>query len=599
VIEERGINMFRGADFLTSAVTEQTPFTLEQATPDQRALALQARSFLHEELTPRTEQIERGEPGLMRKLLRQASERSLLSAIIPAQYGGLGAGLKTHALLSLQLGPAHSFFVTWVVQTGLGALPIIHFGSDALKATYLPGMATGEVIGAFAVTEAEAGSDIMATTTQATCTPDRRHYLINGAKKWISNAGLADVLLVLAKVDGKQFTFFAIDAQSPGVSTMPEEQKMGLRGTFHRPLSFENSKVPTENMVWNAGMGIQIAQSALVVGRLSLALGCASASQGILAHAIHHVRTRRSFGKTLSSFGLTQQKLADLVADIYAAESVALRGVGLVDEYLSNLEQQGKTDNADRHTALVACTIEASIAKVLGSEVCNRVADESLQLFGGLGYIAGHPAEMAYRNLRPARIYEGTNEINRLVIASMLLRRDLPPLFPYLPALEADLAQGHFSTPLAPAALIDAVAGLERVKRAAFYVLLKVVTRRIKTLEHEQQILGYIADVVLYLYAIDSSLARALSIGDSTQIPLHALAAKYVMWRYLAPVRLAIEALLYCALNGDELNTARSQVYNFVGTYPADVIQQQRDLSALALERGGYPYALFLEASMR
>src|SRR5258707_896665 len=498
-----------GLEFLQEEVTEQKVFTPECFTAEQKTMAMIAQDFLTRELLPRTERIEQAESGLMRNLMIKAGESGLMMADVPKEYGGSGTGLRMSTILSEQIAWEHSFAATWIVQTGISLLPLVYFGSEALKAKYLPGMVTGKIIGAFAVTEAEAGSDIMATRTRAALSADGRYYILNGAKKWISNAGLADIFIVFAKVDDTKFTEFVIEKKWVGVSIGSEEQKLGIRGSSHCPVFFEDVRVPVENVLGEIGKGSKIVFSTLALGRLKMAAGCAGACKEALALTIKHTAERRTFGKPLGDFGLIQKKLAWMAAETYVIESMVYRSIGAIDDRLTDLRLGNKLNRDQIQAAIDAYAIEASICKIFASEASGRIIDEGLQLFGGYGYIQGHAIERAYRDIRITRIYEGTNEINRLLIAEALLRQQMPTMLKSLPQIEEIIKNERSRVMTGPIELREPLSVLKRAKLISRSIMTKATISLLPTIEHEQEFLEYIADILIILYALDSSLVRA------------------------------------------------------------------------------------------
>jgi alkylation response protein AidB-like acyl-CoA dehydrogenase len=607
MVYEQSNTLPTSADFLTKVVSEQEIFVPEQFLSQQKILLRTAYDFFTKEVLPKIEDIERAEPGVLRNLIQQAGKRGLLKAVIPRRYGGLEEGIKTNALLCEQFAQQQSFFATWAVQVGVSTLPIMYFANDELKARYLPGLADGSLIGSYAVTEAEAGSDVMSIKTSAVLTQDGRYYILNGSKKWITNAGLADIFTVLAKVDGIKLTEFVVEAHWDGVSIGPEAHTMGITGSSHPIIYFNNVQVPLQNRLWDVGVGLRVVSSTMTIGRLQLAVGCAGISRAALNYAIEHTLERYVFGRPLSDLGLVQEKLAYMVADIYAIESIAFRAIGLIDDCLADLKQRGKATPSSIQAAIETFTIEASIAKVFGSEASGRVIDEALQLFGGSGYVQGHPVERAYRDIRGARIYEGTNEINRLLISGTLFRRifshpetmtgqSLSNFHALLPLIEEEILNGY-QAPTGFPELEEAIKALEKTKRVAIYTVIKVAKKLLTTLEQEHEFLGTVADVLISIYAIDSTLARALSAvrASSKEAHMHVLVANLVTSRYLPQLRNRIYAMQRVISTGKELAQELEKLDTFLGIYDVDTISMQRDFAAMVIKRRKYPFFALLD----
>src|SRR5947209_5756777 len=415
---------YSSASYLGTPAGTQDSFSPECFSDEHRLMAETAHAFITGEVLPRVEEIEAQEPGLMRTLVEKAGALGLLSADVPEEYGGLGAGLTVSAILADYLSGEASFGVAWGAHNTIGTLPIIFYGTPEQKAVWLPGMATGAILGAYALTEPGAGSDAMGIKTRAT--RDGDSYVLNGQKQWISNAGIADVMIAFAKVDETRHTTFIVPFDTPGISLGAEEKKMGIKGSSTRAVYFDNVRVPATNVLGEVGKGHKIAFNILNIGRLKLGASCAGGSREVLALCARYVTERKAFGKTLQHFGLIQKKLALMAVETYAAESVNYRTAGLIEEALRATgpgSAAGGTAPTNTLHALEQYAMECSITKVLGSEALARVVDEGVQIFGGYGFMHEYPIEKAYRDARITRIFEGTNEINRLLLSGTLFRR--------------------------------------------------------------------------------------------------------------------------------------------------------------------------------
>ena len=429
-------------DYLIAPVGEQPIFAPEQLSDEQRMIAQTGLDFIAGQVVPRREAIEQqqtldGRP-LLRVLLEQAGELGMLMADIPEAYGGLEAGLTVSTMLSDVLAADSSFSAALGAQTTIGSLPIVYFGTDEQKAKYLPGLATGALISAYCLTEPGAGSDAMAIKTRASLDPDGEHYVLTGGKQWITNAGFADILIVFAKIDDSKFTAFIVESAWPGVSLGQEEKKMGIKGSSTRSVYFDGVRVPKANVLGEIGRGHKIAFNILNVGRLKLGAGTMAGARHALGLAVPYAKDRRAFGKAIAEFGLIRQKLAAITADTYAAESLVYRTAHLMEESV-------RAQTSNPVAGLEAFAIEASIAKVFGSETLARAVDDGVQIFGGYGFMHDYPIEGAYRDSRITRIFEGTNEINRLLISGTLFRRAMEgkvPLMDAYPAVEQRVMEG-------------------------------------------------------------------------------------------------------------------------------------------------------------
>src|SRR5579859_717562 len=423
-----------GASFLTKRVTEEHFLTPEKLDEEQRQIQEAAATFVAREVLPKHEGIEHQEPGLMPSLVKLA-EQGLLSIDVPEEYGGMDLGLVASSLVGHELREA-SFAVAMGAHTTIGTLPIVFYGTDEQKRKYLPKLASGEWIGAYALTEPGVGSDAMSIRTRATLAEDGTHYILNGAKQWISNAGFADVMVVFAKVDDTKHTGFIVETAWPGITTGAEERKVGIKGSSTRTVYFDNVKVPAENVLGEIGKGYKIAFNILNIGRLKLGMGTSGGARSALDMAAKYSDERKAFGRPLHGFGMIKKKLANMAADVYAAETLALRTVGMVEE----ARVAAGDDRQAQLKAIEEYAIECSIAKVFGSEALARCVDEGVQIFGGYGFMEEYPIAHAYRDNRINRIFEGTNEVNRLVAAGTLFQRalenkiDLMAAFPEIDA---------------------------------------------------------------------------------------------------------------------------------------------------------------------
>jgi len=583
-----------GTAFLTTPVSESADkiFTLEQRSEEQRWIEESAATFVQREVLPHIEAIDHQEPGLVPGLLKKAGEQGLLSIDVPEAYGGAELGLLTSALVGSQLREG-SFSTAIGAHTTIGTLPIVFYGTEAQKQFYLPKLASGEWIAAYALTEPGVGSDAMGLSTRAELSEDGKYYILNGTKQWISNAGFADVMIVFARIGNERPSAFIVETSWPGISTGAEERKMGIKGSSTRQVYFENAKVPVENLLGEIHKGYKIAFNILNIGRLKLGAGAVGGSRSALGLAAAYTTERKAFGKFLHEFGLIQKKLARIAAETYAAESEVFRTA-------ANIEQARRSAGENTEAAFRAIeeyAVEDSIAKVHGSEVLAFAVDEGVQIFGGYGFMQEYPIEKAYRDARIQRIYEGTNEINRLVASGTLFRRVLAgklDLMARFPTIEARVKSGQapdFAGEAIPTELRQAVNALERAKDVTIYAAMRIAMKYMQAIEQEQEFIDYLANLLIDLYAIDSALARATQAirrGDENSAT-HVKLAQLATWLAFSRIRLNLDQMIMTNMNEDQVEIELARVRAYLGDYLLNGVALQRELAATVVEKQGYP----------
>src|SRR5437016_10680840 len=487
-----------GAIWLVAPAGSVPQFTGADFTDDDRLYAKTAEDFVRNEVLPRLEEIESKAAGVMPALLKRAGELGLLMVDIPERYGGLGLRKATSMLVSEHGALCASFSVSWGAHTGIGTLPLVYYGTEAQKQTYLPRLANGEWLAAYALTEPGSGSDALAART--TATRDGDTWRLSGVKQFITNAGFADLFTVFAKVDGEHFTAFLVERTTPGVSTGPEEKKLGIRGSSTRQLILEDARVPADHVLGEIGQGHKIAFNILNVGRFKLGAGAVGAAKECLQIALDYSRERRQFGRPIASFGMVQRKLADMATRIYVADSMSYRTAGLMDAAADHIDPNAP-DAAERlvRESIEEYTIEASILKVFGTETLDFVADEALQILGGYGFTADYPVERHYRDSRINRIFEGTNEINRLIIPATLLRRIGQgglPFADFLQQLDREIADRAAWPPAVAGPLEREVRAAEVAKRVVAYAARLLIERGLASLKDKQQHLEILSNKI-------------------------------------------------------------------------------------------------------
>lgn len=506
------LNPPRGGAFLLEPVGTRDVFTEADFVATEFEYAHVAEEFVNHEVVPILDRIEAAEPGLMPALLRKAGELGLLMIDIPERYGGLGLNKATSMLVSERAAKCASVSVSWGAHTGIGTLPIVYYGTEEQKQKFLPRLATGELLAAYALTEPDAGSDALAAKTRAERRGD--FYLLNGTKQFITNAGFADLFTVFAKIDGDKFTAFLVEKNTPGLSLGPEEQKLGLHGSSTRAVILEDARVPASNVLGTVGQGHKIAFNILNIGRFKLGCGTLGVAKECLSTAIAYARERKQFGQPLVNFGLIQRKLADMAVRIFVADSMGYRTAGLMDEAIAGLDaSQLDYDRRVIEEAIEEFTIEDSIVKVFGTETLDMVADEALQILGGYGFTAAYPIERHYRDARINRIFEGTNEINRLIIPATLLKRVTQghlPLFDFFSEVEAELADPSRRPAIGSGFLAPEVHAAEMSKRLVAYAAKVLIEKELASLKTRQQHLEILSNMIIDVYAMDSVLARTL-----------------------------------------------------------------------------------------
>ncbi|WP_055108285.1 acyl-CoA dehydrogenase family protein [Paenibacillus ihumii] len=492
--------------------------TPEDFTEEHRMIAETTEEFVAAEVLPRDEEIEKLDYELTVKLLRKAGEVGLLGAEVPDSCGGMGLDKVSATLISERLTKASSFALSVGAHVGIGTLPIVYFGTEAQKQKYLPLLASGEKIAAYCLTEPSSGSDALGAKTTAVLSEDGSHYVLNGTKQFITNAGFADVFIVYAKVDGKQFSTFIVEREMEGVSIGPEEKKMGIKGSSTCPLILEDVKVPAGNLLWEVGKGHLIAFNILNIGRFKLAAGCVGAAKDAIQYSAKYANERSQFGRPISSFPLIGQKLADMNIRTFVLESMVYRTAGLFDVGLSGVDHQSEDVGYQSAKAIAEYQLECSINKVFGSEVLDFVADEGVQIHGGYGYIQEYPIERIYRDSRINRIFEGTNEINRLLIPGTLIKRALKG---ELPLMEKAMALQSELLGMVPSSSFEGILEQEAhllamAKKIFLMSGAGAVQKYQLKLEQEQEILSLLANMMISIYAMESALLRTRKILEAS-----------------------------------------------------------------------------------
>ncbi|PYV05080.1 MAG: acyl-CoA dehydrogenase, partial [Acidobacteria bacterium] len=415
--------LIKGGSFLIEERSPEEIFTPEDITDQHRLIRQTAREFVEQEILPRVHEIEEKKPGLLRELLKKAADVGLCGTDVPQKYGGLELDKISSIIVSEEMARDGSWAATLGAQAGIGILPIAFFGTEGQKVRYVPKLVTAEWVGAYCLSEATSASDALNCKAKAVVSAEGKHYILNGTKHWITNGGIADVYIIFAKVDGEKFTAFIVERAFPGVSPGAEEHKMGIRGSSTTPVNLENVPVPVENVLGEIGKGHQIAFNILNMGRLKLGAGCVGGCRFLVAEAVKWAKEREAFGHRIADFGLIKEKLGEMAIRTYAIESMSYRTTGMIENLLEGIDQGAPTAARQILEALQQYAVECSILKVAGTETLHFVTDETVQIYGGYGFSSDYPVERAFRDQRVNRIFEGTNEINRLLITDMLMKR--------------------------------------------------------------------------------------------------------------------------------------------------------------------------------
>lgn len=586
-----------GCSFLVNEVGDETTFCPEKFTEEQRMFAATAREFMEREVLPHVETLEEQDFDLMVELLRKSAEVGLLMVDIPEEYGGLGVDKTTSMIVSENLSQYASFSVTYGGHTGIGTLPLLYFGTREQKQTWLPKLATGETLAAYALTEPGSGSDALAAKTKAVLDDDGEHYVLNGTKMWITNAGFADLFTVFCQVDGTKFSAFLVEADRDGVSTGAEEKKMGLKGSSTRQLILENVRVPATNLLGEVGKGHKIAFNILNIGRFKLGVGAVGGSKRSLGLAINYAREREQFGQPIAEFGAIQEKIATMVARIYALESMCYRVAGYMDSSIDTLDTDDPDYVVNVMQAIEEFAVEDSIMKVYGSEAFQYVVDEGVQIHGGYGFSQEYEIERQYRDCRINRIFEGTNEINRMLIPGIILKRTMKGqlnLFEIIQKVEAIIGSGAQQVP--PPASDDSLEFerflTEQGKRVAVYVANQAIQKHMADLREQQEILLLMAEMMIHVYVMDSAVSRTLQVVDMPSISstkLHRAATRLVVAEAYQEILKDGENLLCHLASGDKLSTHLENLDLLAPRARIDTIALRRTLARAAIDRERYP----------
>jgi alkylation response protein AidB-like acyl-CoA dehydrogenase len=588
-------SLHRGGAFLIESTSSEEVFTPGDLNDDQRLIGKTAEEFVGKEVVPLIPELERHKEGLMKSLVKKSGEIGLLGVGIPEEYGGAALDKVSTAVLSEKLGSYASFTVAYGAHTGIGTIPLVYFGTDEQKKKYLPRMASGELLACYALSEPQAGSDALNSRTRAVLSPDGKSWILNGQKMWITSGSYSDLYTVFAKVDGEKFSAFLVERNTPGFSVGAEESKMGIRGSSTVPLFFENAAIPKENLLYEIGRGHIVAFNTLNAGRFSLGASCTGASKHVLALSSKYSKERTAFGKPLCEFGLIKEKLGEMAIRMFALESMIYRTAGMIE---AAVDAPGADKVKQAMKVLEEYAIESSISKVVGSETLDYCADEAVQIFGGYGFHEDYPVARIYRDSRINRIFEGTNEINRLVIIQMLMKRATSgalALFPAAKKLGDELLSGpgFAETPTGPFA--EEEQSLARAKKIFLLAAGTAFEKFRDQLANQQEIVACLANIVMDAYAIESSLRRAQKSGAGrAQIAASASssadAARAFTYDAMDRIEKEARTALAAAAAGDTLATQLAALRRLAKHAPVDTIALRRRVADAVLAQDRYPF---------
>ena len=584
----------KGGSFLTEERQPQDIFTPEDFSDEQRQIAKTAIEFTTNEVAPAAAEIEAKNFAVTKALLRKAGELGLMGVDVPETYGGMELDKVTSAIIAESMSQLASFSVAFSAHVGIGTLPLVWYGTAEQKQKYLPKLATGEWIAAYALSESSSGSDAMNCRTRAVLSPDGKHYILNGEKMWITNSGFADIFTVFAKIDGEKFSAFLIERDTPGFSVGKEEHKLGIRGSSTCPLILADCKVPVENLLGEAGKGHHIAFNILNIGRFKLGAACVGGARNSLVNAIQYSKERKAFGKSICEFGLIQEKLAECAAGIYAGESLTYRTIGMIDAALADVDPKAGGASREIQKRIEEYAVECSILKVWGSEMLDLVVDHVLQIYAGYGYVEEYPAERAYRDSRINRIFEGTNEINRLIITGWLMKRAVAGQLPLLSAIKKVMDE-VMSPPEAPEEREGPLAAeyrtLAGAKKLTLFAAGAASQKYGQALAEQQEIMGALADCIMEVYALESCLLRAEKLVSNKGLAAAGQAiaiCRYYAVTSLQTVELAARKVVGAVAEGDMLRTQAAILRRLAKSEPVDTIALGRQIARHVLAAGRY-----------
>ncbi len=585
-----------GGSFLITTPTPESCFFPEDFTEEQRQIAQTAGDFAAKEVVPQIPAIEAKDFDLARRLIKKGAELGLTAVDIPEEYGGLEMDKVTSAIVVEQMGVNGSFGTAFSAHTGIGTLPLVWYGTPEQKAKYLPKLADGTYVGAYALSESSSGSDALNAKTRAVLSDDGQTYTLNGEKMWITNGGFADIFTVFAKclvTEGKdagkeRLTAFLVERGTPGFTNGKEEHKLGIRGSSTTPLILNDCKIPATNLLGEVGKGHQIAFNILNVGRYKLGNAVLGGGKVAFNNGLRYAKERKAFGKAICEFGLVQEKLANMAAELFVSEAICYRTVGMIDQALAGVDKNDVTEIQKR---IEDYAVECSIVKVAASEILDMVVDESLQIFGGYGYVEEFPAERAYRDARINRIFEGTNEINRLIITGMLMKSAMAGKLALMPAIKAIMDEvmsgpGEREEREGPLAAEHDL--LAAAKKLTLFVAGGATQKYMQKLADEQEVMGALADMIISVYTMESAILRAGKIAAKKPGTIAVAMARIHAASAFETLERAAKTVVATIAEGDMARTQFAILRRLAKHDPADTIGLRRLVARHVIEAGSY-----------
>jgi len=586
----------RGGEFLIRETTADAIFIPEEWTEEQLMMKQMTLDFVEQRIIPNLERIEQQEEGLVPQLMEEAGELGLIGSSVPEELGGMGLDFKSTMLITEAIGGAHSFSVSFSAHTGIGTLPILYYGNDAQKKQWIPGLASGQLKGCYCLTEPSAGSDANNGKTTAKLTEDGKHYLINGQKMWITNGGFADVMIVFAKIDDDEnLTAFIIDGHAEGISKNPEEKKMGIKGSSTRQIFFNDVQVPVENLLYARQKGFKIAVNILNIGRIKLGGAVLGAAKDACTHAVRYANEREQFGRPISKYGAIRYKLAESAIRLFTKESALYRATQNIDDAIAALKAGGMEHGEATLKGIADFAPECAMMKVLGSEVLDYVVDETVQIHGGMGYSAETRAELAYRDARINRIFEGTNEINRMLTVDMILKKamkgEIDLMTPAM-AISSELTGVPDMTPPSTDLFEKQLQYVRNFKKAILMVAGSAAQKLMMSLAKEQEILMNIADMAIWAYTAESTILRVQKLrglrGNDADLSIQEAIMRVYTYQASEWIHSAGKEALLAFAEGDELKMMLMGMKRFAKTEDFNTKEARQLIAMHLIEKNEY-----------